>query len=191
MEAHKLQLKFYLQPSSKPELDTFVPVLHGVIREKKLGSEVLIDVADYSHVHEGPGIVLIGHEADYFIDAGEGRLGLLYNKKRGSAASLEASVKDAFSCALRMCAVLESSFQAAPLSFATDEALLRINDRLLATNTRAQFDELRPALEGATRSVYGSGVELMQEGTPRELFTVRIKAAGAPRAADLHARLDA
>ena len=30
----------------------------------------------------GPGVVLIGHGSDYFIDEGEGRLGLLHNRKR-------------------------------------------------------------------------------------------------------------
>ena len=43
--------------------------------------ELLIDVADYLHVHNGPGIMLIGHEADYSLDNRAGRLGLLYNRK--------------------------------------------------------------------------------------------------------------
>ena len=44
--------------------------------------ELLIDVANYAHVPKGPGVVLIGHGSDYFMDEGEGRLGLLYNRKR-------------------------------------------------------------------------------------------------------------
>ena len=44
----------------------------------------MIDVANYAHVPKGPGVALIGHGTDYFIDEGEGRLGLLYNRKRGA-----------------------------------------------------------------------------------------------------------
>lgn len=192
MEAHKLQLKFYLDPSNLPELHAFVPVLHGVIREKKLGSEVLIDVADYGHVHHGPGVVLIGHEADYYIDQGEGRLGLLYSRKRGGPADLESCLEDAFARALKMCVTLEAAFESSkPLRFKTDEALLRINDRLFALNTKEHFEQLAPAFKAGLQKVYGSGFELMQEGGARELFTVRVKAPGAGRAADLAARLSA
>jgi hypothetical protein len=192
MEAHKLQLKFYLDTSSLPELHAFVPVLHGVIRDKKLGSEVLIDVVDYSHVHQGPGVVLIGHEADYYIDQGEGRLGLLYSKKRGGPGDLESSISDAFSHALTMCVILETAFETLkPLRFKTDEVLLRINDRLVAANGKEHFEQLAPAFKAGLQKVYGSGFELMQEGGPRELFTLRVKATGAARAAELQARLRA
>jgi hypothetical protein len=192
MEAHKLQLKFYLDPSSLPELHAFVPVLHGVIRDKQLGAEVLIDVVDYAHVHQGPGVVLIGHEADYYIDQGEGRLGLLYSKKRGGPADLESSITDAFSHALTLCGILETAFQTLkPIHFKMDEALLRINDRLAASNGKEHFEQLAPAFKAGLQKVYGGGFELMQEGGPRELFTVRVKASGAAKAADLQARLRA
>src|SRR5688500_9263262 len=108
MEAYKLQLKLFADASSKPELEAFVPVFHGFIRDQQLAGEVLIDVADYAHVHQGPGIALIGHEADYFMDQGEGRLGVLYNRKRPPAGSLESSVAQAFGRALRAAALLEA-----------------------------------------------------------------------------------
>ena len=56
-------------------------------------------------------------------------------------------------------------------------------------NGKEQFDLLAPAFRAALQKVYGSGFELMQEGGPRELFTARVKAPGAGRAADLRARL--
>jgi hypothetical protein len=192
MEAHKLQLKLYLDPKGLPELHEFVPVLHGVIRDKKLGSEVLIDVVDYSHVQDGPGVVLIGHEVDYYIDQGERRPGLLFSRKRGASGSVEDSIRDAFSRVLSMCVTLEKDFEkATPIRFNTDEVLLRINDRLLASNTQEHFARLEPAIRAALGGVYGGGFELMQEGGPRELFSVRIKASGTARAADLRARLGA
>ncbi len=43
---------------------------------------MLIDVADYKHVQDGPGILIIGHEGDYALDQENGRSGLLYTRKR-------------------------------------------------------------------------------------------------------------
>ena len=56
------------------------PVFHRWIQER-VCEEVLIDVADYRHVPDGPGVLLIAHEANYSLDMAEGRLGLLYNRK--------------------------------------------------------------------------------------------------------------
>src|SRR5580765_2876357 len=90
MDAHKLQLKIYLTPESARALDpeALIPVFHRWIKQRLL-PELTIDVANYGHVPEGPGVVLIGHGSDYFMDAGEGRLGLLHNRKRSGAAAGE------------------------------------------------------------------------------------------------------
>ena len=45
----------------------FAAVLNSWIQKQRL-EELLIDVADYLHVHNGPGIMLTGHEADYSLD---------------------------------------------------------------------------------------------------------------------------
>src|SRR5688500_840119 len=85
MDAHKLQLKLFVSADSVAAIDveTFVTVYHRWIRDRVL-SEMVIDVASYTHVPDGPGVVLIGHAGDYFLDEGDGRLGLLYNRKRGA-----------------------------------------------------------------------------------------------------------
>ncbi|HEV8246140.1 MAG TPA: hypothetical protein VGP93_10250, partial [Polyangiaceae bacterium] len=78
MESPKIQVKYFaVEPIA---LEHFVPVFHRFIRDHVL-DELLIDVADYAHVHHGPGVVLVGHAADYYMDQGEGRLGLLYSRK--------------------------------------------------------------------------------------------------------------
>src|ERR1700730_17812936 len=83
MDAQRLQLKIFVEPGSAGAIDreAFIPVFHRWIKERLL-PELLVDVANYAHVPEGPGVVLIGHGADYFMDQGEGRLGLLHNRKR-------------------------------------------------------------------------------------------------------------
>src|SRR5260370_24044056 len=63
------------------DLDPVIPVFHSWIQQQAF-DELLLDVADYRHVEGGPGILLIGHEADYSLDNTDNRLGVRYNRKR-------------------------------------------------------------------------------------------------------------
>jgi hypothetical protein len=121
MKAHKLQLKLYLRPESaksvKPE--AFVPVFHRFIKDRVL-PELTIDVANYDHVPHGPGVVLIGHGSDYFMDEGEGRLGLLHNRKRAGLGEAE-RLSDLARRTLHVASLLEKEPSlAGKLKFATD-----------------------------------------------------------------------
>lgn len=62
MDPHKLQLKIFFAADVAQglALDPFIPVFHRWIEERTL-PELVIDVANYAHVPEGPGVVLIGH----------------------------------------------------------------------------------------------------------------------------------
>ena len=62
------------------DLAAAIPVFHRWIQQQALPG-LLLDVADYRHVPEGPGVVLVAHEAIYGLDQGGGRLGLLYNRR--------------------------------------------------------------------------------------------------------------
>ena len=68
----------------------------------------MIDVANYAHVPKGPGVVLIGHGSDYFIDEGEGRLGLLHSRKRGAPDAGD-RLADAFRRTLHAASLLEAT----------------------------------------------------------------------------------
>jgi hypothetical protein len=188
MEATKLQVKFFVETPDKLELDRYVAVWHEWIRDKVL-DELLIDVADYGHVHNGPGILLVGHAADYYMDLGGGRPGLLYSRKRDTSGDPQARVDDALRRGLIACQKLEAE-QKLGVRFRGDELLFRINDRLRAPNTESTFEIVRPALDAALKKLFhGDGFSMHREGTARELFSVRIKAPGAPPAAELLQRL--
>src|ERR1700759_65999 len=107
MDAHKLQLKIYAKPAAAEAVtpEDLIPVFHRCIKDRAL-PERTIDVANYSHVPEGPGVVLIGHGADYFMDEGEARLGLLHNRKRAGVADGE-RLSDAARRTLHAAALLE------------------------------------------------------------------------------------
>ena len=98
----RTQVKFFLDTTSPIDEALFTGVFQRWIQDNALG-ELLIDVADYRHVFQGPGTVLIGHESDYTIDSRDGRLGLLYTRKRQTtedvATQLRTSLQRAFKAA--------------------------------------------------------------------------------------------
>jgi hypothetical protein len=153
------------------------PVFHRWIQDH-VCEEVLIDVADYRHVPDGPGVMLIAHEANYSLDLAEGRLGLLYNRKAAVEGDAQAVLRQAFVAALAACSRLEEEvpFQG-KLQFDAGDCEVILNDRLLAPNTEETWRALRPEVERFFSAVYGRGAfELERRGEPRDLFRVGVKA---------------
>ncbi len=189
MDAFKLQVKLYLDGGKHPGLSEFIPVFHGFIKHKKLG-ELLIDVANYAHVPEGPGVALIGHAHDYFLDESEARPGLLASRKRDPLPSSE-RLRDIFRRAINTAILLEKDpVLAGKIHFRTDEFLFRINDRLGAPNTDATFATVRPAIDSLAARLFGAAaVNIVRVGTGRELFSVRITGAASADLATLLKRL--
>jgi hypothetical protein len=188
LTAHKLQVKFYVADPKGFALQPVVAIFHDWIKRRAL-DELLIDVADYGHVHRGPGVLLVGHAADYYLELGEGRPGLLFSRKRDAPAPQEL-LSDGVRRALAACELLEKEPElAGSVRFSTDEVLFRINDRLRAPNTAETFANVRPELEAFARRLYGTDVSLVHEGSERELFSVRVIARGAVPVATLLDRL--
>ncbi len=175
MDAHKLQLKIFVtQESARAiEAEAFIPVFHRWIKEHLL-PEMVIDVASYGHVPEGPGVVLIGHGSDYFMDDGDGRLGLLHNRKRSGPPPAE-RLADLARRTLHAAMLLEGdAVFGGKLRFAANELLFRINDRLAAPNGDATFAAVRPELEALATRIFAGPFELTRKGGPKDLFAVRI-----------------
>jgi hypothetical protein len=188
MEATKIQVKVFIAEGPF-ELEPFIPVLHEWIKTKAL-DELLIDVADYGHVHHGPGLLLVGDLSDYYLDLGEGRPGLLYSRKRGGPSDRDECVVDALRRALIACQKLEAAPVEKSVAFRGDELLIRVNDRLRFPNDDATFAALEPFLGRALKKLYGGvATSTQREGTERDLFTVRVRAPGAPPASELLQRL--
>jgi hypothetical protein len=188
MDAQKLQLKIFVAPESARGLEpeAFIPVFHRWIKERVL-PELMIDVANYVHVPQGPGVVLIGHGSDYFMDQGEARLGLLHNRKRCGVAAPD-RLADLARRTLHAASILERDpVLSGKLRFATDELLFRINDRR-TPNSDATFAAVRPELEALAKRMFEGPFEVARTGGPKELFTVRIKAAASLPLATLLAR---
>ncbi len=191
MEPQKLQIKLYTDRATGISPESFVLVFHNWIK-KKLLPELMIDVANYAHVPKGPGVALIGHGNDYFIDEGEGRLGLLYSRKRGAPEPGQ-RVADAFRRTLHAASLIENDASlaagGAKVRFRTDEVQLRINDRLGAPNDDATFAALKPELDGFCGDLFGAPCDITRAGNAKSLFTVNIATGAKTDVATLLGRL--
>ena len=172
MNIQHVNIKFYLENPEAVNLADYASIFNTWIQKQRL-DELLIDVADYLHVHNGPGIMLIGHEADYSLDNRAGRLGLLYNRKEQLDGTTQEKLAQAARTALIAAQILEKENG---LKFNGSEIQLIVNDRLLVPNTVETFASLEPDIKSFFNQLYG-GVEfsLSHNNDSRERFTVNVK----------------
>ncbi len=176
MELQHVNVKMFLDGELTVDPERFIEIFHRWVAEQSM-DELLVDVADYRHVPAGPGVLLVGHQADYAMDHALERWGLLYNRK----AALEGSNADRFGQALRSaaraCQRLESEL-AGQLHFSRQEFQLLINDRALAPNTPATFEACRGELATFLHQTLGHDqFTLAPESEPRRRFGVLVHAA--------------
>jgi hypothetical protein len=175
MNVQHINIKFFIENPEDVKLEEYSGVFNNWI-QRRVTSELLLDVADYLHVHHGPGILLIGHEADYSLDNRTGRLGLLYNRKAKLDGSVQEKLAQAARAALTAARLLEKENG---LKFNGQEVQVLINDRLLVPNTPETFAVLKPELRIFFDRLYtGSEYTLTHSSPdPRERFAVDVKAA--------------
>jgi len=174
MEVHKLGVKFFAADPTSVRLDAFIPIFHGWIQRQNLAGHLLIDVHDYSHIHDGPGILLVAHEGNVSIDMSDGRPGLMYYRKTPTAPSPIEHLTTILRSALQASRFLERD---ARVHFNLNEFIVIANDRLNAPNNDRTFAELQPPLSAALRQVF-EGAEFHLTRTSidaKERFTISCK----------------
>src|SRR5439155_26999201 len=82
MNAQKLCIKLFLKDPAQLHGVKLVPIFQSWIQMHAIEDHLAIDVADYEHVPDGPGTVLVTHEANFALDNTGGRPGLLYQRKQ-------------------------------------------------------------------------------------------------------------
>lgn len=153
------------------DLSPAIEVFHRWIQQETC-PELPIDVADYRHVPAGPGVVLVGHEANYSLDCAERRLGLLYNRKAPLPGTTREKIRQAFEAALAACRRLEADPAfGGRLRFRRNEAEILFNDRLLAPNDEATYRRLAPEIAAA----FAVPPRLERRGGPAERLRVGLR----------------
>ncbi len=169
MELQHINVKVLLRDPESVDLAAAVPVFHSWI-QGQIFDELLLDVADYSHVPQGPGVVLIGHEADYAVDNTDGRLGVRYNRKAPLAGSNGDRLRQATRAALKASDRVEQDLK---WSFNGRDIEIVVNDRLLAPNTSETQRAFEPEVRGFLAQLFnGEEFHLTYPTEPRRLFGV-------------------
>ena len=174
MNIQHINIKFFIENPESVNIADYAAVFNTWIQRHAL-DELLIDVADYIHVHNGPGLLLIGHEADYSLDHRAGRLGLLYNRKEPLEGTTQEKLAQAARAALTAARLLEKENG---LKFNGQETQVIVNDRLLAPNNTKTFAAVEPDLKAFFDKLFkGTDYVITNIAEPRERFTVIVKAA--------------
>lgn len=186
MDLQKLNVKFFVADSNRVPVETFIHIFNSWIQAS---DGEYYDIADYSHLHDGPGVLLIAHEANISMDNSGDRLGLLYNRKQVLSGGSEEKLQFVFKVALEFCRRIEDEPSLKErLKFRGNEVLFLINDRRMAPNSEETFREVRPELEKLAGKLYGrSEFTLEHNPDPRERFSVHIR---TPRVFEVGALLE-
>jgi hypothetical protein len=180
MQPHRLSVKFFLKPPARIEHDKLIPMFHRWIQNQLPMDGLAVDVADYGHVADGPGVMLIGHEFDYALDSTDGRPGLLYVRKRDAQAPLADRLRRAIAAAALGCKrIQDDPSPHGSLCFDGSTIELRFIDQLRAPNTQAAFDQIRSTIESLAREWFGSAAKVARvPHDPRTPLTIHIIATG-------------
>ncbi|HVM32014.1 MAG TPA: hypothetical protein VMU88_02705 [bacterium] len=164
MDLRKIGVKFYVEKDNHVPLSVFIPIFHRFIQEDNLEG-LLIDVAQYTHVHQGPGVLLIAHEANYSFDETHGHRGLLYTQKRPAEKGGLDHLKTAFRRALLATELLEKQPElSGKMTFATNHFQVFVNDRLAAPHNSESQEDLENALKTLFDGLYeGASTVLMPD----------------------------
>ncbi len=174
MELHRLGVKFFAADPASVRIEEFIPLFHGWIQKQAVPGHLLIDVHDYSHIHQGPGIVLVAHEGNFSLDLSDGRPGLHYYRKTPTSLSPVAHIATILQTAIGACRLLEKD---ARMQFKTHQFLVIANDRLEAPNDESAFAGLQPILTAALREVLDhSDFKLTRVSLdPKERLTISVE----------------
>lgn len=177
MQLQHVNVKLLLQDGKGLRLEPLIPVFHNWIENQN--GELLIDVADYSHVPAGPGVVLIGHEGNYSVDNTDDRLGVRYNRKAPLDGGNQTLLAQAMRAALSACQKLETEPRLeGKFRFDGQSIEIFINDRLVAPNNVATVETLDPDFQSFARKLFrGKEYSIAYDPDSRALFTARVKSA--------------
>ncbi|SVD56545.1 uncharacterized protein METZ01_LOCUS409399, partial [marine metagenome] len=89
MNLYKFGIKLFFKDDADYFSQKFIPVFHKWIQNKTIPNHLLIDVADYSHIADGPGVMLIAHEGHISLDQEHKKPGMMYMRKTAISGSFQ------------------------------------------------------------------------------------------------------
>ena len=178
-EPQRVGVKLFVEDQDAFDRGRMIQIFHRWIQEDRLPG-MLIDVHDYTHVPEGPGVLLIAHEWHLRTDEAGARIGLEYEMKREVSGTLTQRLREAIAGALEAAAALEQDTAGDnPVRFAVREISFRFTDRLAVPATEAAFAEVTLELENVLADFYdGAQFEFERVGHERGPLTIHTVVVG-------------
>ena len=188
-ELHRFGIKIFFEPGTAPEPSLCIPIFHRWIRERALGG-VLIDVADYTHLADGPSVLLVGHHGNLSLDGFDHRAGLFYTRKRPSSDPFRTRVTEAAGVLFSACQLLEDDPAVGkPVRFQGNELQFVSNDRLVAPPDDATAREIGEHLEPVMKTWYAdTPYEVTSLSQGKDRLRLSLKAAADVSVGTLLAR---
>lgn len=186
MIPHRINAKLFVTEETAVSLTAIIPVFHRWIQTQAVPG-LLIDVADYKHVKDGPGILIIGHEGDYALDQENGRSGLLYTRKREwPTPDFKGRLQLVIDLAVQAAQILTTE-DSLNLNFRTDKIQLSFPDRLNVPNTPETLAALQDDIIAVLAEIYGTDEITLATVTDdvKRPFSVQATIANAQALAEL------
>jgi hypothetical protein len=176
MELQKLNAKWFVEQPNTIALTDFIDIFHGWIQAT---DGIYHDVADYSHMRAGPGIVLVAADANLSMDEADGRRGLLYSRKAPLSGSNRERLRTVLRHGLENFRKLEQEERLrGKFCLHGNEAIIAINDRLIAPNNGETFSVMAADIEAVAKDLFGGAdIALVPEPDPRKRFAVHVQAS--------------
>jgi hypothetical protein len=184
----KICVKLYANEPGVDDAELFVPIFHEWIRDRVFDM-VLFDVADYAHVPDSPGVVLVTHETHFAMDRSDERFGVLAQRRARFPGSAVEAIATTLRQTLAFAVKLESDPRVAgKLRF--DPAMIRLeaNDRLRFPNEDAGFSDFEPVVRAAITAALPGRTDwslVRVHNDPRDRLAVEVRLTDAAQLQEL------
>ncbi len=175
MAIRRISVKLFFD-SSAPVEDAVVNTFHAWIKHRE-PNELLLDVADYRHVHDGPGILLVGHDIDYSVDHNQGGQGFTLTRKQNTE-PLAAALKTDIARCMAQLDKLKQAPGLETIHVHQDRLWVGLVDRLNAPNDQNTREALENALMQALavlRPNAPASIDL--DLSPRDITSAHVRLA--------------
>ena len=152
MHLQKFGVKLFFNTNGSFDSKDFIPVFHNWIQDKAIDDHLLIDVTDYSHIPDGPGVMLIAHEGNFSLDQERQQPGIMYMRKTEISGSFKQRFDMVLATVIKTANRLSGNDVCNQVNFISNSFRFIANDRLHAENTADNQDlykqKIQKALDG-------------------------------------------
>lgn len=179
MDLQRITVKVLAETADDFDILESVPVFHQWIKDGTVG-DLLLDVADYAHVPEGPGIMLLADEGHYGLDNLDSELGMRYARKRHLDGTVGDRIQKALHVTLVACQQLEKDLPGR-IFFPGKSLTIAFDDRLAVPNSSEGEAVVLDDLKSVVGQLYPDGgvsVTCISGDEPRNALTFAVQVEG-------------